>query len=255
MASSSSPSPSFGAVVPAKEKPTICTNRHKAGHTSSQCPDRPTGNNKPPDPCWSCGEYHRAHECAIAKQRTAAGVCILCGDEKHWLRACPLYDPAVHVRKNNKGAGPASGSGSKTTYVTPRRTRTPWCLRCGVEDHSTCDCSSKNPPVLFPDEPLPDKFKDVCLFCGFKGHSIKECMRRAPAATDANASAIASLQTAMAGVKKSLENVTELKYSVEDLQGKMSLLITWQQQEANPAIERAKKNSRATRGSATPGTN
>ena len=50
-----------------------------------------------PDPCWPCGVMHWAHECEIQKQRTADGVCILCGDGMHWLRACPVSDPAVHT--------------------------------------------------------------------------------------------------------------------------------------------------------------
>ena len=61
---------------------------------------------------------HYAHECEIQKQRTADGVCILCGDGMHRLRACPLFDPAVHVQKNPRSA-PPDNTKRTTKYVVP----------------------------------------------------------------------------------------------------------------------------------------
>ena len=110
------------------------------------------------------------------------GVCILCGDGKHWLRACHLFDPAVHVPNQRLNAGKSKPT---TTYVVPRRSKVQWCLRCATEAHCTSECVSSNPPVSFPPDQGEDKRKDIiCLWCGVKGHELKECWKRTPAVTE-----------------------------------------------------------------------
>ena len=228
-----------------KFRDDICMRCHRSGHKTADCPDKPrgrSGNNPPPDPCWSCGELHWAHECEIQKQRSADGVCILCGDGNHWLRACSLYDPAVHVRKNTRPGEKSRGS-PKVSYVVPRRAKIPWCLRCGNDQHHTADCTSNDPPVNFPPDADGDKWKEICLWCGVRGHTLTECWKRAPVETQANSNAIASMQDEMKGIKKSLANVERLQTNVDSLSDQMQRLVEWQQSEANPAITLAKKTA------------
>ena len=81
------------------------------------------------------------------------------------------------------------------------------------------------------------------MWCGVKGHDLKECWKRAPATAAVNTTAIASLQEEMKGIKKSVANVDKLQTTVDSLGEQMSMLIKWQQAEANLAIVKSKETA------------
>ena len=111
----------------------ICGRCHHAGHKAYACPSRPDGssatvslvpqNRRPLDTCWSCGEFHYSDECAIQAQRKATKQCIICGDERHWMKACSRYNEVV---KNPK----------------PCPNNSLWCPRYATEGHSTSRCAT-----------------------------------------------------------------------------------------------------------------
>ena len=202
---------------------------HRFGHNTVDCPDKPKGkasSNVPSDPCWSCRVMHWAHGCEIQQQRTANGVCILCGDSTHWLRAYPLFDPAVYVRKNPRFVPPKITK--CTTMSSHDIPRSYVASDVGMPNITQpADCASADPPVSFPPDQHDEKWNEVCLWHGIKGHELKDCWRRALAIAAANATAIASLLDERKGINKSAANVDKVQTTVDNLGQQMSTLIKW----------------------------
>ena len=92
-------------------------------------------------------------------ERRAKGVCLLCGEGGHWIRACKLYEERV---------------GKAATAAPPSKV---CCLRHGTEEHSTAKCTLKSPPINFPSEATKADFANLCLWCGIKGHNVDDCIQ------------------------------------------------------------------------------
>ena len=187
----------------------ICGRCHHAGHRAYACPSRSDSssatdspvprNRRPPDACWSCGELHYSDECAIQAQQKANKQCIICGDERHWMKACPRYNEVV---KNPK----------------PCPNNCLWCLRCATAGHSTSRCDTNGAPINFPQENA-DRYG--CLWCGISGHNMQDCMRRLPSACADHEERILAVTNDQVGLQG---RVTQLEADVKALQKSESTL-------------------------------
>ena len=248
--------PSSSASKPAASRPSgpnMFFRCHKSGHVARNCPlasscsscdyksEAPTGNNKPPEPCWTCERtdrdpMHWSHECPVANARRSGRQCVLCDSPDHWIRACDKYDPAKHTPKNPR---------SNVTYVSTGgpRPRQTWCLRCGIPDHATSDCAKKDPAVLWPSGSEEDRMRGRCCFRGYRGHDVSRCMRQGASLSTENITEISSLKNELSAMKKSIEGVTGLQDSVATVQLQMNSLMAWQTDVVNPRLHRVRENA------------
>ena len=54
-----------------------------------------------------------------------------------------------------------------------------WCMRCGLKDHTTVQCTGTGAAINMPEA---DDEVRCCLWCGIKGYDGEECFKRLPVA-------------------------------------------------------------------------
>ena len=145
-------------------------------------------------------------------ERRAKGVCLLCGEGGHWIRACKLYEERVG---KHAGAAPPSKV---------------WCLRHGNEEHSTARCSLKSPPINFPDEAAKAGLTNTCLWCGIKGHDLDDCIRRCPARITETDTKVTGLESELILMRKAVDGMESMQLDIKTIKSDIVELKGWRQQ-------------------------
>ena len=199
----------------------ICGSCHKAGHRAFQCPDRSELGSSVGEasssaqsvirPCWACGKAHFAGDCPIWQERKQKGVCLLCGEGDHWIRACKFYAERV--------GQPAEKASSPT-----------WCLRCSSSGHSTARCKLSTAAINMPPAEEKDAYKGICLWCALPGHDLTECMRRCPSIVQENSQKIVSMSDELAVFKKAVDGITTMQSDIATLKSDVQSIKEWKAQ-------------------------